>query len=106
MTDRSPQTCIFESNRREIICEGWMAGWVQVHDKADEILNHQGHGKDEEGLWPQGVPSCTLVALVVNDFANRTATRWGDGRFGIATGKQQVLRLAQDDNSYLVLRYG
>ena len=29
--------------------------------------------KDHEGFWLQVVPSCTLVALVVQDFANCTA---------------------------------
>jgi len=31
--------------------------------------------KDHEGLWLQVFPSCTLVPLVVHDFANCTTTR-------------------------------
>jgi hypothetical protein len=79
---------------------------VQVRDGADEILNYQGHGRITKAFglkwflrvpwWPWWLTISQIAPLPDGVMA----------QFGIATGKQQVLRLAQDDNSYLVLRYG
>jgi hypothetical protein len=58
---------------------------MQFRNGADEILNYQGHEGSLLQIFPSCTlvalvvndlifPSCTLVALVVNDFANCTTT--------------------------------